>query len=219
MKYINKGKAPESLEEYKLIPNANYEDMPTNVKEETRTCLHTEQGGICCYCGTQIKNDYTSVIEHLKPKGKSQYHHLQLEYNNLLLSCDGGAGERQGKTRREKRLIPSFCDDKKNDQIIKVSPLDADCESRFMYDEEGYIYALNKDDIDAQDTIHILGLDCEPLVNLRHDAIKPYVDENRSRVEWLETIKFLSERHNGKYLPFCFAVIYYIKEFKIPFAV
>lgn len=212
MKYIVKSLSPVSLEEYKKTPGACYNDMPQKVKEEVRQSLVSEQGGICCYCGSRIVPNHHSVIEHLYPKGLKQYSHLQLEYTNLLCSCDGGESDRTRKPKAEKRKFPSFCDDKKNNRILNLTPLDPTCETQFSYDEEGHIYG--ETDV-AREAIEILGLECSPLVNLRKAAIKPYLNLELDEDGWNEEIADLSQRHDGNFRSFCFAVIYYIKNFKM----
>ena len=212
MKYINKNPAPISLEEYKTEPGASFDDMPKHVKDELRENLFVEQGGICCYCGKRIFADYRSVIEHMYPKGLIQFSHLQLEYSNLLCSCDGGQSDRTGKSKVEKRKFPLSCDAKKNNEIIKITPLSPNCEEQFLYDEEGHIYGKTDD---AIETIDKLGLDCITLVNKRKAAIEPYIDQNLSIHEWDAKVQNLSNKHSGLFLPFCFAVIYYIKNFKM----
>ena len=206
MKYITKGDAPASLENYKQEDNASFDAMykRQDVKIELRNSLIAEQGGLCCYCGGRIKADITSKIEHLLPRSK--YKDLQLEYSNLLCSCDGGEGERKGKTKSEKKNYPLHSDAKKQDKIIEITPLDKNCEQQFAYDEEGNIYGLS---IEAWNTIKILGLDCKTLNNRRRSAIRPYLDQNETN--WDAVIQRLSEKHDGKYLPYCFAVTYYIK--------
>ena len=212
MKYIIKQSSPTSLENYKKEIGACFDELPKIVKDELRHSLFDEQGGICCYCGKRISDNYTSVIEHLYPRGLKQYVHLQLEYTNLLCSCDGGVSDRTGKSKAEKRKFPSYCDDKKNNRVLKVHPLCIDCEKKFGYDEEGQIYGLTPE---AGETIEILGLDCATLVNLRKAAIEPYVEQQQSDSEWNQIIERLKKKTNGIFSSFCFAVIYYIKNFKM----
>lgn len=52
-----------------------------------RTHLITQQNGICCYCGSLLKDDITT-IEHLNPK--SIYRDKVFDYENLFASCSGG---------------------------------------------------------------------------------------------------------------------------------
>ena len=212
MKYIIKNSSPRSLELYKREEGACFDDMPKPIKNEVRESLFKEQGGICCYCGKRIASDHTSAIEHLYPKGLKEYAHLQLEYTNLLCSCDGGESDRKGKSKAEKRKFPAYCDDKKNNRVLKITPLCSDCEELFMYDEEGHIYGATDA---ACEAIETLGLDCVTLVDQRRAAIEPYIEQQLSDAEWNKKVHELSQRFDGLFLPFCFAVIYYIKNFKM----
>ena len=212
LKHIIKINAPASLEAYKNTEGARFDDMPQNVKDELRNSLVEEQGGLCCYCGGEIKADHTSVIEHLLPKGDERYAHLQLEYTNLLCSCDGGESDRKGKSKKQKRLYPSHCDDKKHDDIIGVSPLDKNCEEQFAYDEEGHIIGKSTT---AEETIETLGLNCSTLSNKRKGAIDAYADLDPYETNWDEIIQSLGERHDGRFIQYCFVSIYYIKNYKM----
>ena len=217
MKYIKKNEPPQSLEAYKILDGACFNEMPSDVKEDLRAHLIDEQGGICCYCGKRILPDCHSVIEHLLPKGLKQYQHLQLAYSNLLCSCDGGESDRTGKTKVQKRVFPPYCDSKKNNRVIKITPLDENCESYFLYDDEGHIYGRTAE---AVETIEILGLDCSTLVNLRKAAIDAYSKMFLpSDDDWEMEISYLKKRStDGNFRPFCFAVIYYIQHYKMSFA-
>ena len=214
MKYIIKNEPPESLETYKSLEGACFNDMPLEIKEELRASLIAEQGGICCYCGRRIIPDWHSVIEHLLPKSLRQYQNLQLEYSNLLCSCDGGESDRTGKSKAQKKVFPPYCDSKKNNRVIKVTPLDENCESCFFYDEEGHIYGKTAE---AEETIEIVGLDCSTLVNLRKAAIDAYIDLTfSSDKDWENEISnVLKKDQNEMFMPFCFAIAYYIHTYKM----
>lgn len=216
MKYIKKNEPPRSLEAYCRTENANFDDMPKDVKEELRACLVDEQGGLCCYCGMRILANHHSAIEHFLPKGLQQYSYLQLTYSNLLCSCDGGEADRRGKNKTEKTTFPPHCDNKKNDNVIKISPLDKNCESLFMYDEEGHIYGVTED---ASETIEILGLDCSTLVHLRKAAIDAYSTLSlTSDEEWEKEIQSVLQRtETGQFKPFCVAVAYFIRHYKMSY--
>lgn len=54
-----------------------------------RTHLIAQQNGICCYCGSLLKDDHTTKMEHLNPK--ETYSDKVFEYENLFASCSGGA--------------------------------------------------------------------------------------------------------------------------------
>jgi len=58
--------------------------------EKIKEKLIKEQGYICCYCGSRIKEGGNTRIEHLLPKSKEEYKNLTFDYGNLLASCQGG---------------------------------------------------------------------------------------------------------------------------------
>lgn len=220
MKRIIKSASPEELETYKQTPGARYEDMDSTTKKAIRKSLVEEQGYLCCYCGMKIENDYHSTIDHIKPQGVKEYEDLQLDYNNLICSCDGDEQKRCNKTKAEKKKFPSHCNNIKADQKIKVSPLDIDCESKFEFDEEGNIDGVDQD---AKETIKVLGLDCSTLNTDRKAAIQPYIDKYRGKTvskDVLEAkIAELEQKNNeGRFIPFCFVSIYYIKNYLLPLA-
>ena len=81
MKYIVKHPAPQAFENWKKQENPiTWDDFPSNLpqnqedgivyysKNELRERLLDEQGYICCYCQQEIKNDFNTVVEHLKPR-------------------------------------------------------------------------------------------------------------------------------------------------------
>ena len=209
MKYIKKNVPPESLEEYKKTGNASYEDLDknhTSIKRELKNSLIAEQGGICCYCGTRIVQT-NSVIEHFKPKAKDCFPELQLEYSNLLASCNGGQID-----RRTNKRFPLCCDAKKKNRIIKVSPTDPNCESYFEYDDDGNIYGTT---FEAQKAIETLGLNNKVQKNRRKAAIEAYINLPDD-TNWDDEIRYLSTKNkDGWYEPYCFAAIYYIKNYKL----
>lgn len=217
MKYIEKREPPFSLEEYKKTVDATFDDMLGDVKEDLKKALLSEQGFLCCYCGDRIVYNNHTIIEHLMPKGLPEFSHMQLDYDNLMCSCDGGEAERKGKCKREKKLFPSHCDDKKNDSILPLTPFDKHVENSFAYDEEGHIYGNSKEAVAA---IEILNLDCSTIVNRRKAAIEPYKGLKMTTAELVAIIERLSSRNkDGYFEPYCFAVIYYIKHYLMVTAV
>lgn len=205
MKHIEKRDSPTLLEDYKRQDGACFARLPSLVKEELKRQLIDEQGGLCCYCGDRITFE-TANIEHFKPKDKSKYPELQLEYTNLLSSCLGGQIERQ-----QRRRYPLSCDTKKGNREIEICPTDPDCEEQFMYDDDGNIYGCSEK---AKFTIEILGLNNEVIKNRRKAAIDAYIGLKMSTSEWTSEIQFLSSRNkDGFFRPYCFAVIYYIKHY------
>lgn len=208
MKYIQKSTPPESLETYKTHEDASFTRLPSEIKKQLKLQLIAEQGGLCCYCDDRITYD-TSNIEHFLPKDIALYPELQLEYNNLLSSCLGGQIERQTN-----RGFPLSCDAKKRNRTIPISPTDPSCESQFIYDEDGNIYGLTKD---AQFTIQILNLNNEVIKNRRKAAIDAYIDlDLPSDDDWAGEVSYVLRRdRHGLFMPFCCAVAYYIRHFKM----
>ena len=188
MKYIDKTKlhAPTSyvrelqaahLDEANILSYYPTEDgrrlfervkaLPSHVYRTMRQQLLQDQGYVCCYCNRSIPiPGHIVVTEHVKPV--SIYKQLAGEYKNLLVTCDGGelipptpVGVTPPYTRT---TYPLHCDKAKDNQEIPVSPLDAGCENRFVYDPLSGKINGAVGDTDAARTVAIL--------NLNHDALK-----------------------------------------------
>lgn len=134
MKHIVKLPEPPELIEWKAQDKMYQRGHPkwkkrvnTAVKNIVKENLIKEQGGICCYCErTLIENDYHT--EHLKPISK--FPDLQIEYNNLLCSCQ----------LEIEKGEPRHCGNGKGswfDESLFISPLSADCEKKFKYTFDG----------------------------------------------------------------------------------
>jgi len=214
MKYIEKSDEPQELFEYKQTPGVCFEGMPSEVKIPLKIKLVTEQGYLCCYCGKRIEIDPSTILEHLKCQ--NNYAELELCYNNILASCDGGQGDRSGKSKKEKKHFPDHCDAKKDDHYLKLTPLDDDCEDRFTYGSDGRIYGENDD---AQRAIEILGLNCLTIINRRKAVIEAYIELSQldpapSKEYWNSKIRDNSTLNkDGKYPEYCFAAKYYIRRY------
>lgn len=229
MKRIIKTVAPESFVTF--ITNSHYDKTSLEQKlhaegdvdhksifdnlkrdgsyDDLKQKLHEEQGYVCCYCCCRIPDSIHPkvVTEHLKPK--SVHKELVAEYTNLLRSCDGG--EDQTGESKNRSVYPLHCDKQKGDREIDVTPLDEDCESLFVYTIDGHIKGLS--DM-ADQTIKILNLDCNTLVNRRKLAIASYIYESRRNGTILpdEDLKIiqsnlLKKDIEGKYDPFFFPVV------------
>lgn len=70
-------------------------------------------------------------------------------------------------------------------------------------------------DLEAQQTIEILGLNISKLTLNRRSAVEPYLDDiDVQTLEDLEReIRILTQKVNGKYAPFCTAIISVLKNF------
>ena len=210
MKYIEKQSPPERFIRYKKGCGATFEDLSENhidIKQELRASLVEEQGYICCYCGCRI--DATdAIVEHLKPKDGNKYPQLQLEYTNLLASCDGGQD-----ARHNGRVYPSCCDNCKGNSEISIHPLMPECESRFLFDAEGAIICA-QDDLEAIETIDVLNLKSPVLKNRRKAAIEGFKYYPKDW-DWEQELKNLGEKNAGCYVEFCFVIKSYILNFKL----
>lgn len=210
MKYIEKQSPPKSFVRYKNGRGATFKDLSENhidIKNELRASLVEEQGYICCYCGCRV--DATdAIIEHLKPKDGNKYPQLQLEYTNLLASCDGGQD-----ARHNERMYPSCCDNHKANSEINVHPLMPECESRFQFDEDGDI-VCSLDDLDAIETIKVLNLNSSVLKH-RRKAVVAGFQYLPKEWDWENEINKLNEKDAGKYVEFCFVIKSYICNFKL----
>jgi len=209
MKFIQKKPQPEPFKRYKRKKGSSFKELSNNFKVKTyiRKSLLEEQGYICCYCGQEIKLD-SSVVEHIK--SRDIYPNLQLEYNNMVCSCNGGKDKRANNPQ-----CPLYCDANKKSREIYVNPLEEECERKFEFDEDGNIYGL---DIGADTTIEVLNLNNPKLKNLRKSAIAYYTCQNDDDIDWAEELEKIKKRDtNGKFLPFCFVIRNYIEIFRLPY--
>lgn len=212
MKYIVKNQEPQAFKDWKLNDKMykrgkpNWKRVPTQIRNIIRISLQEEQGYICCYCERRL-NEKDYHVEHLKPKDKNKYPLLQLDYNNLICSCQ------LELTKGE----PRHCGNSKGswyDENNFVSPLNHDCEQQFVYTADGHIKPSNKDNEAAKITIKKLQLDIDKLVDLRKKAIEPFIDDSLSSDELRNFVSgYLIEKedNNGKYNEF-FTTIKYLFE-------
>ena len=66
---------PEALE------NENYKHV------DNKTALREASEGKCMYCESRICATYPGDVEHIRPKGKPEYSHLEFEWSNLGFVC------------------------------------------------------------------------------------------------------------------------------------
>jgi uncharacterized protein (TIGR02646 family) len=202
-------KNPEPPSVLKSLTVSTYKDLNKSeegkkARADLRKMLSQEQGYICCYCcRTLDSND--SHIEHLRPQ--KPYDHLTLEYNNLLVSC-------QGKLPNNEPRHCGMAKDAWFDEDLMVSPLSEDCEDCFEYSLAGEILPtknVNRSRA-AQKTIDRLQLNIRNLRDLREAAIIPYLEEDLSIEEVLRLIEsFTVIDSQGCYEPFAPALIHLLK--------
>lgn len=198
MKCIQKCDEPQGLIDWKSSFRSfggtpTYAELRNPQKTIVKQSLIDEQGKICCYCGIRI-DMYNTHIEHLVPQSVDES--LQVEYSNLLASCEG-----------ENRLV--HCGHNKEnwyDPDKLISPLDTDCEQHFAFTYDGRIipaYESEKTDASAE-TISRLGLDTEKLNSLRGAAIEGILFLPDLTVEEIDRFLLECRRPNeqGELLPF-----------------
>ncbi len=133
----------------------NWNDLPLVEKQALREQLHTEQHGLCCYCCKKITTDSNDVsVEHLHDK--HQHPKLQFSYDNLLLSC----------------ASTKHCNIAKQSKEIQIHPLHADCDNSIKMNplSAQLIGDIHKED--AEESIEILKLNYNGLINHRSDLLK-----------------------------------------------
>lgn len=145
MRWIQKSNEPQGLLAFRKTTsiNRNYETLPSDVKNELRTALVRDQGGLCCYCMGRIRDHAVAArIEHWK----SQAAHTDedsIAWPNLLAACLGNEGS---------GLASQHCDVRKGDSAISISPLVAAHIKSLTYCNDGRIQSSNSEwqkDIDT----------------------------------------------------------------------
>jgi len=165
-------------------------------KKELRTSIIEEQGSICCYCNQSVENNSTSILEHFHPKGLEKYKNQTFDYQNILISCNGG--------QRDPRPRDLHCDANRNEgEELLLSPLQEDIEDHFDFTVDGQILSLTEDAKEER---------------LRESAIRSYIYENPFE-ENILNLKFISKeaaskeikrlqlQNKKRFEPFCMAII------------
>jgi uncharacterized protein (TIGR02646 family) len=214
VKYIDKTNEPEVLAKFKAQANddwqPSYDDFRGKDKREFHSHLIAEQGHICCYCGERIQ-ETDSHIEHFKP----QKHHpdLELDYFNLLTSCQNKVPPKE----------PRHCGMGKGDWFdndLLVSPLIIDCSDFFEYTLDGQILPTHQIDKTqaATETIDRLSLNISKLRAARTGSIASFYDDpdflSQLSVDEIDRLIDGFDRidENGRYLAYCQAMVYVLKQ-------
>lgn len=130
MIYIQKGKEPLSLTEYKKQPYAYYDGCN---KDDIRSSLLREQGYLCAYCMRRINKEHMK-IEHWRPE-KVLTEAQKLDYRNILGVCEGHIDGQDGNKN-------DTCDSHKGSALITVDPRNKDTLAKIQYKSKtGEIYS------------------------------------------------------------------------------
>jgi len=209
MKKIIKRTEPRRLLEYRQTANATYEDY--RPKDPLKKALLTEQGYICCYCMKRISEE-NMEIEHFRPQSVDKYPELQLNYHNLLGSCQGNRGKPQQI---------QHCNARKGDKETTLNPADPqkNCEDFIKYGSSGKIYS--EDTTINHELDKILNLNNQTLKTNRKKVLETIIDELNKMFPgktWSKEFlrKKLNEWQNknkkGQYNEYCQFVIYYLSK-------
>ncbi|MDA3887106.1 MAG: hypothetical protein PF638_16085 [Candidatus Delongbacteria bacterium] len=132
-------------------------------KNKLRLLLAEEQGYICCYCMKRIKSVDSRIInsriEHYKCR--DLYPLNSIDYDNLLLACDGN-----------EKLSKKYycCDKKKENKILSFNPQSKNDIDTIKYLKNGYIKSTN---ITFDNELNeILNLNLQNLVEERTSIIR-----------------------------------------------
>lgn len=208
MKYVTKGPAPASFGAWKALANEDwvptYAGLQNPEKLALQQALLSEQGGVCCYCGRGI-SEGDSHIEHFRPQ--TEYEHLALEYSNIFASC----------IRETSPGAPLHCGHAKGDECDEtrlISPLEPNCEARFLYSLTGEISPRDPTDEQAKYMQELVKLDIPFLRNRREEVLKRTFDadfvDSATEIE-LKALRdaFLSRNEEGKLQSFAHVLARY----------
>jgi uncharacterized protein (TIGR02646 family) len=187
------------------------------VVKDVEKGLHGEQGAICAYTGRRIQlragppRKVGFHLEHLKPQEHCEEGE-DTDYNNLV-ACwpEPNSTESAAFGAVFKANWPSPSEDH-----LFVSPLRANCTSRFFFNRQGQIEAAQGTDQAAAETIRQLGLDHKELTALRKAAIQGALHPGGRPITLAEVEKLRREMDQDeeelnrggmiKLSPFCFAI-------------
>lgn len=189
-------------------------------KDSLRNSLLRDQGYLCGFCMGRIgTNPLSTKIAHLFPRNPPEQKHkerverenLDLDYYNMMATCDGGEG-----------LPPrqQHCDTKQGNHILRINPMDQrkNCEEMIKYTSDGQI---NSDDPeirhDLQETLNLNEEIVKRNRKMAYETVLRQLSEkfpNKSftRRQLENEIDRYSQLKNGKYAPYCQYVIYFLQK-------
>ncbi len=212
MRQIIKSNPPDEFLEYiKNTPDVTYSSLNGNPvpKQALRKRLLEDQGYICCYCGCRIKDDEHTKIEHIK--SQKNYPTMTLEFNNMLVSCDGGEKDRASDRANGVRTNHKcHCDAKKGNVDIPISPLNYSIGLLSFFDD-GTV--TGEGDV-GKELIRILGLNTPFLCTQRKNAIEGF--DELSSGNWENELLLLGEKKDGQFEEFCFVLEQHVRDLMNP---
>lgn len=240
MRLINKQPSPALLEKYKELLKKkaapNFEDLKKEAGYLLNYALAEEQGFICCYCMSSIKERkdkegkiilkdglpmLAMKIEHFRSQKNNPA--LVTDYNNLFCACEGGCkpGEKKGKEN-------TYCDSHKSEEdfthlqnLASVKKKDFERSFQFRYNYQGRISSKNSDI--HKELESILNLNFQPLRKMREaawDCISNKMRKFCKNDSWdggedyAKTLvkKYRKKQKNGRYYAYCEMIIFLLKK-------
>lgn len=216
---VQKGKEPNSLLAFrKQHPDADYEDMPTNVLKDVRSQMWEEQGHLCAYCMKKIEDPRDVRVEHCKPRHpQDEIKHdkkATLEFKWMLGVCYGNSIEKGVKPE------DTTCDAHKGNAEITINPFDELSVRKIKYKADGSIYS---DDADInEDVTEILNLNCEAisLPETRKNVLNVLKNEivekckGKSHDAYIRELERIYDRlvYQRNLTPYCGIIISWLEE-------
>lgn len=157
---VKRGKEPNSLLKFrKENPDADYEDLPTDVLKNIRKQMWEEQRCLCAYCMKKIDIPSGVRIEHCRPrhpKGEQEHDKkATLDFKWMLGVCYGNSLEKGVKPE------DTTCDAHRGNTELTVNPFDELSVRKIKYKTDGSIYS---DDTEInKDVTETLNLNCQAL--------------------------------------------------------
>jgi uncharacterized protein (TIGR02646 family) len=209
MRAIQKQREPNELTEYRLAPNASYDDCP---KDEIREQLLGEQGHLCAYCMQRISSDFDENGEHLMKiehwQSQSEHDDAQLDYRNMIGVCLGNKGQPPKN---------QTCDNKRGNHELKYNPANPAhrIESHIQYLGNGRI--KSKDDAFDTQLNNVLNLNYHRLIKNRMAVVEEVLKAlgkqsgTRTSTEIQRLIHTWCTADNaGKLKEYCGVAIYFL---------
>ena len=216
---VQKGKEPNSLLAFrKQHPDADYEDMPTNVLKDVRSQMWEEQGHLCAYCMKKIEDPRDVRVEHCKPRHpQDEIKHdkkATLEFKWMLGVCYGNSIEKGSKPE------DTTCDAHKGNAELTINPFDELSVRKIKYKADGSIYS---DDADInEDVTEILNLNCEAisLPETRKNVLNVLKNEivekckGKSHDAYIRELERIYDRlvYQRNLTPYCGIIISWLEE-------
>ena len=216
---VQKGKEPNSLLAFrKQHPDADYEDMPTNVLKDVRSQMWEEQGHLCAYCMKKIDDPRDVRVEHCKPRHpQDEIKHdkkATLEFKWMLGVCYGNSIEKGVKPE------DTTCDAHKGNAELTINPFDELSVRKIKYKADGSIYS---DDADInEDVTEILNLNCEAvsLPETRKNVLNVLKNEiaekckGKSHDAYIRELERIYDRlvYQRNLTPYCGIIISWLEE-------